>query len=1346
MSRLLDNLVCPITGDLAEDPITVPCCGKIFSRSSLISCFNIKKECPLCRSCLENYNPRTVAKSVIICDIINDINQDQAPKINKQKWTAQMTCVTNNYGTQLPISQLKLMLENSEFTPKQSLFILAVDKSGSMGGNPIDQVKMALKHVIGLSRSNQMMKVILITYDSYSNLIDVSGPLPTVLQKIESIRASGGTNFKSAFSLISDVLSKYEYSEEATGENIINNATICFLTDGQSGENAQGLLSNFKNMLDDSSYVGPIIVHSIGFSRSCDKNLLEGLWKSGSSNGTFRYAEPEDSEDTLCNKITSLFETVNRSSTINIEIESDNLSFIDSPVSQFPIGENKKGSMCFWVQPKGDVKKIRVCLLSGQTEEVPVNVIIEARRKKVLFIGWINSLIDKLANELLELTKNKSNYSPTCLCLHYSLIEKRAEAIESFLDKDQDLESIQRLKIIYEGINSLKENSKVNDGKLSDIRFGSKFKSSQTKYLSPKSQTQIKSTNEWTEIKRFYTRNNNDKRRSQLQETITTHNKNKLNDNIRKLIDSSDINHVDVDGNTALMLAAYCGFSEIVKYILETRINEINVEQTNNDGETAMTLAIKTRGFWKSMNYLINHGAVIPHERIKGLEKFSIDNHYHLTADIISNYTNGNINHDEINDKMSDTYIKYIYDKFDKENKLIDVQKLLSICIKKRLCDLIEVLIDKHKAKVKVGMLFDLCNDNELDLDLTRKLLSYVDINETDQEGHTLLFKASEKGSLPHVSLFISHGANIDLQNNLGNTPLWIACSKRYPCIIAKLLENGANVNHLNHQGNSPIYSICEKGPLKIAEMLIGAGANAEVINNKGESLLTICCRNGQSETLRLLLDYVANDHVYYKASVDGFTPLLAATESNKINCIKVLCEYGIDIHQKTSEDNRILQGATALHLAAFYNKIDSLCTLISFGADVNMQDSNGMTPLHIAVLQNNLQIVKLLKSNKADFSIVDKLGNEPKDYCKTDDMKLILVNPIADILMKLSRGECQDKNKLFDILIKYSESIGCLSSSQVIDILSDDSVTPLMEAIIYSNYDAIKLYLQLGADPNHKNKYGMSCYDWIKWVGNQRIKSLFPELSNIEDSEALTRVKQNSSPILNMTIRPQETHIDKINIKQRMDQFELIDVSEKQIVKHNFEKTKSLVDIFDKKDLWKAKIFAVNQIAVGENTLSAEQIISLYLYSNVKLIPNDTSYMTYLIESLNQLPPCENVELYVGTNVKIDVTQFAIGKIFANPTFISGSYQWKKALENAQDFFKGYGLIFIIKSKSGRFIDKYSKESEIVLLPNTTFKVTNWCNAKDESVFTQENIRDTAHRYDASLSKVNLIIELTEI
>ena len=78
----------------------------------------------------------------------------------------------------------------------------------------------------------------------------------------------------------------------------------------------------------------------------------------------------------------------------------------------------------------------------------------------------------------------------------------------------------------------------------------------------------------------------------------------------------------------------------------------------------------------------------------------------------------------------------------------------------------------------------------------------------------------------------------------------------------------------------------------------------------------------------------------------------------------------------------------------------------------------------------------------------------------------------------------------------------------------------------------------------------------------------------------------------------------------------------------------------------------------------------------------------------------------------------------------MSSTTLWKVALENTPSFFNQNnrkGVIFIIKSKTGKCISLYSKfshDSEVIFLPNTKFKVTNWYHA-DVIALGQENIRE---------------------
>jgi U-box domain len=80
---LSEELVCPISLELFNDPILVPCCGKTFSRRSLINTFKIRKECPLCRGSLSSFNLNSAPKNRILESIVELYKKNQPDSVQK---------------------------------------------------------------------------------------------------------------------------------------------------------------------------------------------------------------------------------------------------------------------------------------------------------------------------------------------------------------------------------------------------------------------------------------------------------------------------------------------------------------------------------------------------------------------------------------------------------------------------------------------------------------------------------------------------------------------------------------------------------------------------------------------------------------------------------------------------------------------------------------------------------------------------------------------------------------------------------------------------------------------------------------------------------------------------------------------------------------------------------------------------------------------------------------------------------------------------------------------------------------------------------------------------------------
>ena len=225
LPNFMNDLTCPITLELLEDPVSVPCCMKTFSRQALAQYLDnsYNKKCPLCNGSLSNFDVYNVMKNNTIASIIDSMKEQEKEKEkannsndnngqnNKNIWNNKLTQIIDNKGNALPIAELEISITNSQFKVKPSLFVAVVDYSGSMAGNPWKQVESALIHIMSMARYNPSVIVRIIGYSSQASIINFNYKSEEDTNRtIKNMFKSGGTNFQSAFMKIKELLSTYK--------------------------------------------------------------------------------------------------------------------------------------------------------------------------------------------------------------------------------------------------------------------------------------------------------------------------------------------------------------------------------------------------------------------------------------------------------------------------------------------------------------------------------------------------------------------------------------------------------------------------------------------------------------------------------------------------------------------------------------------------------------------------------------------------------------------------------------------------------------------------------------------------------------------------------------------------------------------------------------------------------------------------------------------------------------------------------------------------------------------------------------------------------------------------------
>lgn len=115
--------------------------------------------------------------------------------------------------------------------------------------------------------------------------------------------------------------------------------------------------------------------------------------------------------------------------------------------------------------------------------------------------------------------------------------------------------------------------------------------------------------------------------------------------------------------------------------------------------------------------------------------------------------------------------------------------------------------------------------------------------------------RASFKGHDAVVRLLLEHGANPNIQDLWGNTPLfWAAMFDRIP-IVEVLVQYGADISHDSRDGSTPLHVACRWQRERSAVLLAECGADIDDIDGEGRTAL----QYAEIERLRIAVEGVLN-------------------------------------------------------------------------------------------------------------------------------------------------------------------------------------------------------------------------------------------------------------------------------------------------------------------------------------------------------------------------------------------------------------------------------------------------------------------------------------------------------
>lgn len=361
--------------------------------------------------------------------------------------------------------------------------------------------------------------------------------------------------------------------------------------------------------------------------------------------------------------------------------------------------------------------------------------------------------------------------------------------------------------------------------------------------------------------------------------------------------------------------------------------------------------------------------------------------------------------------------------------------------------------------------------------------LEVSSLNDHNDLGYTPLNIACENENRELIELFVSLGADLKSAVNNGDKPIHQLTQRHRGDLIEILIEAGADVNEKNDSnGETPLLMATDheynNNPLKrerTVEYLLSRGADPTIGNDSKVLPIHNVATNGDIQSLLRLIEAVETkgdqyiggfDKVSYINAIheDGLTPLFIACLNENVQIVRILLENGADPNFVINFDNSSILD---LLLDTTYNH-ELYRLILHAGADPNyIANENEHMPIVRAIWKGDPIIVKMLIRAGANVNNIDTDGNTPlmiacgvhEDYIPNIKMIITLLNSNADMSIRSADGETA-----LEILKRLhpdvAEELSVYKTALVSYFLDPQHPRPMMSQIDAESAQNIKDYI----------------------------------------------------------------------------------------------------------------------------------------------------------------------------------------------------------------------------------------------------------------------------------------------
>lgn len=413
-----------------------------------------------------------------------------------------------------------------------------------------------------------------------------------------------------------------------------------------------------------------------------------------------------------------------------------------------------------------------------------------------------------------------------------------------------------------------------------------------------------------------------------------------------------------------------------------------------------------------------------------------------------------------------------------------------------------------------------------------------------DDDSVDQLMQAALHGDI-HIAKPLLYGVSADIRDRTGRTPLsWIASydlttrpgNRVVPeRFVQFLLEKGADPNLGDHHGETPLHWAAKAGDDSMVGLLLQNGVHPDLADLRGRTPLSRAAERGYSAVVRLLLATGCADADSKDAR--GRTPLSWAAETRQLETVRILLDYGASVDIQDHEGQIPLwwfisnavsvrtvdeQSATSSE-ADFQQWLD----LLGSNHGVEPLTKARRTFLSWACERGDKKLVEhLLRTTWADPNTVDRYRKTPLIYALEWDH--------YDIVELLLSGVVESDTRRRDIVsLRIMVQEG---RSRILKSFLERYKPSLEEDDEYGSFSLLRMALSQGDRTTVavllEHKATIECLENADWFGPCSTTNPAAELVPLK--RVHVQNNQHSVPVMDMTIKDADRGAIATLLRQR--------------------------------------------------------------------------------------------------------------------------------------------------------------------------------------------------------------------